>query len=314
MSLLLEPPRIIIFIFLLFAQHSLQAEECAGPLSPEVVQSTAAASNYPASNVLILGETDAWSGGKSNFWLAKRATGQGFTIRLDACPRLIAACQIKNLGKGVSKGSYDFATKSFKISGSMNETGPWETLVWDQLVDTTGRDKAASLLNFTFEEPVEIQFIKFDLISFWGDYGGGLQYFAAILATSGPTAETTTDSAIGTTTAEVTNADEKPIWFYFLISIPIAFTIFGLIYMIRTNCKISQKCSKCGSVDLEKEDENLDYGTYYYADDGKRRQGVMEVEDSNPGYESANTESNLGSQANEKNPMDDGNYDYDYMG
>ena len=37
------------------------------------------------------------------------------------------------------------------------------------------------MLNFTFERPVEIQFMKFDLISFWGD-GGGLQYFAAIPA------------------------------------------------------------------------------------------------------------------------------------
>ena len=45
--------------------------------------------------------------------------------------------------------------------------------------------------------------------------------------------------------------------------------------MIRTNCKIRQKCCKC-CVDLEKEDKNLDYGTYYYAD-GERRQDVMEV-------------------------------------
>ena len=65
---------------------------------------------------------------------------------------------------------------------------------------------------------------------------------------------------------------KKPIWFYFLISIPVAFTIFGLIYMIRTNCKIRQKCC----VNLEKEDENLDYGNYYYAD-GERRQDVVEV-------------------------------------
>ena len=64
----------------------------------------------------------------------------------------------------------------------MNENGPWETLVEDQLVDTRGI--AASLLDFTFDKPVEIQFIKFDLISYWGPYGGGLQYFAAIPATS----------------------------------------------------------------------------------------------------------------------------------
>ena len=75
------------------------------------------------------------------------------------------------------------ATKNFKISGSMNENGPWETLLEDQLVDTS-RGEAASLLNFTFKEPMEIQFLKFDLISYWGKWGGGLQYFAAIPDTS----------------------------------------------------------------------------------------------------------------------------------
>ena len=47
------------------------------------------------------------------------------------------------------------------------------------------------------------------------------------------------------------------------------------------------------------------------------------MEDSNPGYESANAESNLSSQPTERHPMDDENSqfnsvdqldDYDYMG
>ena len=69
--------------------------------------------------------------------------------------------------------------------------------------------------------------------------------------------------------------DFKNIGYYTLVSIPVAFTIFGLVYMIRTNCKIRERCCKC-CVDLEKEDKNLDYGAYYY-DDGERRQDVMEV-------------------------------------
>ena len=65
----------------------------------------------------------------------------------------------------------------------MNEDGPWTTLLEEQLDDT--RHKPAPLLNFTFEKPVEIKFLKFELVSFWGtgaDNGGGLQYFAAIPA------------------------------------------------------------------------------------------------------------------------------------
>ena len=60
-----------------------------------------------------------------------------------------------------------------------------------------------------------------------------------------------------------------------MVSVPVSFTIFGLGYMIRTNCKIRERCCKC-CIDLEKEDRNLDYGAYDY-DDGERRQDVMEV-------------------------------------
>ena len=137
---------------------------------------------YPASSVLILAEEDAWmDNGQENYWLAEtgKTTGQGFTLKVDTCTRLIAGCQIKNLGKGVQTGR---ATKEFRVSGSIDENGPWEILVEDQLIDTSS-GQPASLLNFTFEEPVEIQFIKFDLVNYWG-YGGALQYFAAILATS----------------------------------------------------------------------------------------------------------------------------------
>ena len=70
--------------------------------------------------------------------------------------------------------------------------------------------------------------------------------------------------------------DTETIVYYTLVSIPVMFTIFGLIYMCRTNCKVQEKCCKCCCVYIEKEDKNLDYGNYYY-DDGERRQDVMEV-------------------------------------
>ena len=74
------------------------------------------------------------------------------------------------------------ATKEYNVSGSLRKDGPWKLLVQDQLNDTRG--KPATLVNFTFEEPAEIQFLRFDLVSYWGDFGGGLQYFAAIPATT----------------------------------------------------------------------------------------------------------------------------------
>ena len=61
--------------------------------------------------------------------------------------------------------------------------------------------------------------------------------------------------------------------YYLMVSVPVAFTVFGLGYMCRTNCELRKKCCKC-CVDMEKEDKN--YGAYYDTD-GERGQDVMEV-------------------------------------
>ena len=71
-----------------------------------------------------------------------------------------------------------WATKKFRVSGSSNAEGPWVTLLEEELIHTLS-SKKESLRNITFAEPVEAQYLKFDLVSFWGD-GGGLQYFAAV--------------------------------------------------------------------------------------------------------------------------------------
>jgi len=145
-------------------------EECVGPLTYKLLLSTALASSFPAESVLISLEEDGFLTDVRNFWI-------------DYCMRLIAGFQIKNLGKGENRnlGKGGHATDQFQIFGSSNENGPWKMLADYHLADTRG--EAASLLNFTFDQPVEIQFIKFELVSYWGKKGGGLQYFAAIPAT-----------------------------------------------------------------------------------------------------------------------------------
>ena len=124
---------------------------------------------------------DAYLGqGKLNFWLAEqgKTRGESFTIKVDRCVRRVQGFQIKNKGKGTDTG---FATKEFLVSGSFEKNGPWKTLIQDELIDTTG-GRSAHLLNFTMDKPVKIKFLKFELVSFWGE-GGGLQYFAPIAAT-----------------------------------------------------------------------------------------------------------------------------------
>ena len=142
--------------------------------------------SYYARHVLVLAEQDA----DDNIWLAdqNRTTGQGFKIKVDNCKREISGIQIKNKEKERTF-RVPIATRNFRVSGSSTENGPWKTLLEAELEDTS--TKLATLRNFTFSEPAELQYIKFDLISYWGAWGGGLQYFAAILSTPAESKETT---------------------------------------------------------------------------------------------------------------------------
>ena len=92
-----------------------------GPLNPKVVASTAYKSlpQFHASNVFVLGENDAMVDGQANHWLAEARTtvDQGFTIKLANCTRLIAGCQIKNMGRGSPQYNYNWSTKRFRVSG-----------------------------------------------------------------------------------------------------------------------------------------------------------------------------------------------------
>jgi len=69
-----------------------------------------------------------------------------------------------------------------------------------------------------------------------------------------------------------------------MICFAIALTIGGLVYMVKTNCCHCQIQCCCSCKELEKVDQNLDYGTYYYEDTDERRTNVMEVSDQNPEY------------------------------
>ena len=109
-------------------------------MTPKVVQSTVQDSSYPASSVFILGEPDGnlvnsgSDNGKNNYWLAqlRNPNGQGFTVRVDYCARTIAGLRMKN-----SRNRHGCATDEFRVSASLNEEGPWETVVDSRLPGTT---------------------------------------------------------------------------------------------------------------------------------------------------------------------------------
>ena len=60
--------------------------------------------------------------------------------------------------------------------------------------------------------------------------------------------------------------DNNTVVYYILISIPVTFTLVGLFCLYRKVPATQEKCC-CSSrfVNIEKEDENLDYGEYRQA-------------------------------------------------
>ena len=106
---------------------------------------TSYSSRWPPSNVLVF---DPAQDADDNFWFAEKGktTGQGFTVKVDACPRALIGIQIMNLKHG------DYATRKFRVSGSSNAEGPWVIVLEEELIHTLS-SKTESLRNITFAEP-----------------------------------------------------------------------------------------------------------------------------------------------------------------
>ena len=166
----------------------LSFSDCTGPLKPEVVWHTQINNIYPATSVLVRHEQDGYqvgTSGAASYWItkSKNPIGQGIKIKLDNCPRWITGCQIQNTGKGTKSppASTWVSTREFNISGSLSENGPWKTLVQAEF-DNMENNINPALQNFTFDQPEQIQYLKFEPISKWGSHYAALQYLAAIPA------------------------------------------------------------------------------------------------------------------------------------
>ena len=140
---------------------------------------------YNASNLLTLSDEDICCSidGKygATYWLATagKTTSEGFIMKIHSCKRWITGFSIQNKGGGTDVRR---STKKFGVFGSQNADGPWTPLVEEELEDTHG-GKEAQLHTFLFDDGAkEIKFLKFDVISYWGTAGAGLQYFFPKLA------------------------------------------------------------------------------------------------------------------------------------
>ena len=120
-------------------------------------------------------------GGK--YWLTNnRYTGHGFTIKLSDCRITVAGVRIKNVAHVPTSSTRPTrSTKGFRVSGVLKDSGPWEELLEEEFEDALSAEAPTpTVQTFYFKEAVEVQFLRFDLDSYWGDVGGGLDYFGVI--------------------------------------------------------------------------------------------------------------------------------------
>ena len=68
-----------------------------------------------------------------------------------------------------------WASRHFRVSGSPEKDGPWTTLVEEELEEST------ALQTFYFGKTQVVQFLKFELVSYAAQRGGGLRFFSHIL-------------------------------------------------------------------------------------------------------------------------------------
>ena len=152
--------------------------ECKGLPQPEVVWSTSYINRQGYTRPEYKVEGIFTDGAK--YWLAKdHYTGHGFTIKLSACKMNVVGIRVKNIAHDNGL-SLTRATRSFRVSGVLKDSGPWEQLL-DEEFDNPLPDgaPAPTLQTFYFREAVEVQFLRFDLDSYW-NISGGLDYFAVI--------------------------------------------------------------------------------------------------------------------------------------
>jgi len=116
-----------------------------------------------------------------NNWLTTTGyTGHAFTIQVSGCKTNLAGIRIKNTVNGEYKNR---ATKNFSVSVAKEDEKGWHWVkVLSGHFENPLLDGAPTpeLEMFLFEEIVQVQFLKFQVESYWGDFGGGLDHFEVI--------------------------------------------------------------------------------------------------------------------------------------
>ena len=141
--------------------------DCHGLLKPEAVWSTYLNNN---NNIVNLFDKTI----SRNWKPPNHHQGHSFTLKLAKCKMNLAGVSIKNC-------NHYRATENFTIFGILEDGGPWEQLLKGRFDNPLLAGAPAPILKtFFFKEAVDLQFLRFDLDSFWGGAGGGLNYLEVL--------------------------------------------------------------------------------------------------------------------------------------
>ena len=167
----------------------------------------------------------------ANYWLAPTGSQGEFILDLEN-EILVNSVEIVNTHHA---GMRTRSSREFKVWLSLELYGPWQVLGSYILPDSRNDPDPGILHKYEVEvKPPLARFVKFRLISYYGDIGGGLQYFAVkgsqintttinttttpastitpTLTTTPPTFTTTVTPSINITsqTTEATTTQTKP--------------------------------------------------------------------------------------------------------
>ena len=137
---------------------------------------------FLATNILSL-DVDRWNdindekSAAANYWLSHERTveDQGFVMSLGNSST-VWGVSLRNTHNSWYR---NFSTKKFKVLGGATGNGPWEELLVADLEDSRMQNPPP-VQQLMFANPAVVSFIKFELLEYWGDRGGGLQYFVPI--------------------------------------------------------------------------------------------------------------------------------------
>ena len=78
-------------------------------------------------------------------------------------------------GIRMQNAAQPWASKQVQVSGAPDKSGPWINLVEAELEETNATQ------TFIFGQRHVVQFLKFELLSYASQRGGGLRFFSHIL-------------------------------------------------------------------------------------------------------------------------------------